>query len=455
MAEQEEIRFQPTDGLCYNPNLELYWDRPALQKELDRAFELCHSCRMCFKFCPSFPTLFKAVDTHGDVRKIPASTVRQIVDECFQCKLCYTQCPYTEKENHPFRLDFPRLMQRTKAIRRREEGIPLRERMLADPDRLGKIGCATAALANWGNTLKPQRVLMEAVAGIHRDKLLPTFAGETFGAWFRREVGGTETPDGEHKVVLFATCFVTYNEPEVGKAALRVLRHNDCRVACPDVPCCGMPALDSGDLDLARRKAQANLHALLPYVDRGYTVAVINPTCSLMIRQEYPELLDDPKVPGQGEAARRLAAATRDLSEYLWELRTAGHFREDFKSTPGGNVACHAPCHLRLQAIGFRGRDLLRRIPGVKPKLVAECCGHDGTWAMKKEYFKQSLAYGEKAFAGMREAEAEVWSSDCPLAGVQMEQACGRRPLHPVQVLDRAYRADGFPHKVEPAGDAT
>jgi len=149
-------------------------------------------------------------------------------------------------------------------------------------------------------------------------------------------------------------------------------------------------------------------------------------------------------------AAMRVAAATRDLSEYLFELRQQGAFREDFQSTPNGNVAYHAPCHLRMQNVGFRGRDLMRRIPGVKPRLVAECCGHDGTWAMKTENFAASLKNGEKAFAGMREANAEIWTSDCPLAALQFQQACGKYPLHPVEVLDRAYRKDGFATAVAP-----
>lgn len=456
-ASLPDIRFQPTDGLTYNPNEPLYWDCAALQKELDRSFELCHSCRMCFKYCQSFPTLFSAVDTHGDVRRIPEAMRRQVVDECFQCKLCYTQCPYTEMENHPFRLDFPHLMMRAKAVARRKDGIPLRERILADPDRLGRMGTLLPALANWGNSLRANRLLMEKVAGIHRDKLLPRFASPTFDQWFRTRTGGAEeTPDGQHPVVLFATCSVTYNNPAVGRAATEVLRHNGCRVACPAVECCGMPALDAGDVELARRKARRNVEALLPYVERGYRIAVINPTCSLMMKEEVPQLLDDPADRPLAKAARKVAAATRDVSEYLWELRAEGHFKEDFRSTPGGNLAYHAPCHLRLQNIGFRGRDLIRRIPGVKPRLVAECCGHDGTWAMKKEYFELALRNGEKAFAGMREAEAEVWSTDCPLAALQFEQACGRKVLHPVEVLERAYRDDGFLQKVEePAPDAS
>jgi len=322
--------------------------------------------------------------------------------------------------------------------------------MLGDPDRLGRIACRTAGLANWANAFRPNRVLMEKVLGIHRDKQLPRFESPTFEAWARGEQdGGEETSTGRHRVVLFATCFVNYNRPEVGKAAHRVLVHNDCKVACPQLSCCGMPALDGGDVAFAQKQARSNVLRLLPYVGSGYKVAVVNPTCSLMIRQEYPDLLDDPNDRRIAEAARKVAEATRDLSEFLFELRKEGAFREDFRSSPGESVAYHAPCHLRMQNVGFRGRDLMRRIPGVKPRLVAECCGHDGTWAMKKEYFELAMKNGQKAFEGMKQAEAEVWSTDCPLAAIQFEQACGKQALHPVEVLDRAYRPDGFPLSVE------
>jgi glycerol-3-phosphate dehydrogenase subunit C len=451
----DEIRYTPTDGLTYNPNEAKYWDKTALQKEVDRTFDLCNGCRMCFKFCQSFPTLFDSVDEVGDVRKMPAAKVEQVIDECFQCKQCYTQCPYTEAEGHEFKLDFPRLIMRANAIRRRERGVPVRERMLANPDALGKVGTMLPMLSNTANTTHVHRLMMEKVLGIHRDKLLPNFASETFPNWVERELNGAVvTPDGANKVFLFATCFVNWNKPQIGQAAFRVLRHNDCQVAAPGLGCCGMPALDGGDIETAREAAKQNVRALLPWLDQGYAIAVINPTCSLMLREEYPELLDDPAHPALADGARRVAAATRDLGEFLFERRQAGGFKEDFRSTPNGSVAYHAPCHLRMQNVGFRGRDLIRRIPDARPRLVAECCGHDGTWAMKKEYFELSLKNGQRAFDGMKEADAEVWATECPLAALQFKQATGREPLHPVEVLDRAYRADGFPTPVVKKADA-
>lgn len=458
MSELPDIRYTPTDGLTYNPNEAKYWDAGALQQEIERTFDLCNGCRLCFKFCQSFPTLFDAVDQAGDVRRLPAQKVEQVIDECFQCKLCYTQCPYTESEGHEFKLDFPRLVLRANALRRKAQGIPLREKMLADPDRLGRVGTFLPMIANAANRVPAHRVMMEKVLGIHRDKLLPDFAGETFPDWVARELhgaaaSGAVSTDGRHKVLLYSTCYVNWNKPAIGQAAFRVLRHNDCTVASPAVRCCGMPALDGGDIDTAKRAARENIEALLPWVNDGYTIAVINPTCSLMIREEYPDLLDDPADPALAAAAKQVAAATRDLGEYLYEQRQAGAFKEDFKSTPGGAVAYHAPCHLRKQNVGFRGRDLIRRIPDAKPRLVAECCGHDGTWAMKTEYFALAMKNGQRAFDGMDEVDAEVWATECPLAALQFKQATGREPLHPVEILDRAYRADGFPTPVLPKTD--
>ncbi len=441
--------YAATDGLTYNPNEAKFWDEDALEKEIVRSFELCHSCRLCFRYCRSFPTLFAAVDEADDVRKISKTTRERIVDECFQCKLCYTQCPYTEAEGHEFKLDFPRLLMRIKAVERRKSGIPLRDKMLADPDALGKVACKMPRLSNWANHFAPHRLMMEKLGGIHRRKLLPSFEAPTFESWFRTHSQGAanDQDDDQCDVVLFATCFVNYNRPSIGKAAVEVLAKNSCRVHCPEVNCCGMPALDQGDIETAKKKAATNVHALLPYVERGMVIAVINPTCSMMMKKEYSALLDIPAEPALAAAAEKVAAATMDISEFLVDLRKQGVFKEDFKSTPDGVVAYHAPCHLRTQNIGFRGRDLMRRIPGLRPRLVAECCGHNGTWAMKTRFFENAMKNGQKAFDGMQGADAALWTTDCPLAAIQFEQACGKKALHPIEVLARAYREDGFDRK--------
>jgi Fe-S oxidoreductase len=99
--------------------------------------------------------------------------------------------------------------------------------------------------------------------------------------------------------------------------------------------------------------------------------------------------------------------------------------------------------------VGFKARDLLRKIPGVKPTTTLECCGHDGTHAMKIEGFEYSRRVGRKAFEGMASSGASVWVTDCPLAALQFQQHAGVKPMHPMSVLARAYREDGFNVPVE------
>jgi glycerol-3-phosphate dehydrogenase subunit C len=441
------ISYQPTDGLSYDPEEPRYWDAAALQKEVTRAFEICHGCRMCFKYCDSFPILFDAIDKKhdGDVKKVSVAETDRVMDACFQCKLCEVQCPYTPREKHEFQLDFPKLVHRYKAQRAKERGIPLRERVLADPDTAGKAARASFGAANAMNRVAIHRWFMEKLLGIHRQKLLPEFAASTFERW-AEATGRVQPATPQTEAVLFQTCYVQNNEPQIGRDTLAVLDKNQVRTACvKGLQCCGMPAWESGDLEGLRRQATNNLRILKPFVEAGAKVVVINPTCAMVMRREYPELLPQ----AEREQAKRLAAAVRDPSELLWEIRNEPRFSTDFKSSPGPEVAYHAPCHLRAQGVGFKGRDLLRKIPGVVPKTTMECCGHDGTYAMKVEGFEASQRVGKKAFEGMQEAGAQVWATDCPLAALQFQQHAGVKPLHPMSILARAYREDGFPTKVE------
>jgi Fe-S oxidoreductase len=439
------VSHQPTDGLSYDPSEARYWEPGALEGEIRRVVEICHECRMCFKYCDTFPSLFALVDAQdGNVGGVASGDISTAFDQCFQCKLCEVQCPYTPRDGHEYQLDFPKLVHRHDAHRIRREGPTRRDKVLGDPDKAGRMARGSFGLANVMNRVGLHRWFMEKFLGIHRAKDLPDFAGTTFEKWARkndklREAAGAEA-------VLFQTCYVQHNEPQIGRDTVEVMEHNGVDLACvKGLKCCGMPAWEHGDIEGVRESAAHNLDLLMPHVEAGAKVVVINPTCSMMMRREYPDLLD-----GEDRArGARLAEAIADASEYLWSLRDEARFRTDFKSTPGAHVAYHAPCHLRAQAIGFRGRDLLRKIPGVKPAMTMECCGHDGTYAMTVEGFEPSQRIGAKAFQGMKEADAEVWVTDCPLAALQFGQHAGRKPMHPMSVLAKAYRDDGFPERVE------
>ncbi len=441
---QGHISTQPTAGLSYSPLDAHYYDEGALKQELDRVFDICHGCRLCFNLCPSFPALFDAIDKNDTgVSNITKKQTQYVVDACYQCKACYSKCPYTADDGHAFKLDFPQLMQRAKAIQTQQEGVRFRDRLLSAPDLLGKMAALMGRLSAWmlngSNRLRAQRWLMEKLVGIHRHKLLPDCHGQTFTQWIASKHAKVLALNGKNgKIVYFPTCFVNYNEPEIGRAALRVFSRNQLDVKVYYQQCCGMPALNTGNVAKAQEMARKNVAQMLPYVREGRKILLTNPTCSMMMRKEYPELI-------AGKEVKELANAIRDPSEYLNEMRRAGTLNTHFASSPQ-KVRYHVPCHLRVQKIGYRSRDLLKAIDGVHTEVVTECCGHNGTWAMKKEWFEASLKAGKKAFDGMQ-GEGEMMT-ECPLAAIQFEQVLGKRPLHPLQVLDLAYESDGFKNKV-------
>ena len=425
---------------AYDPTDPRYYDEKDLRSESERVFSLCADCRLCVKFCGSFPKLFEAIDgycTEGkyaevDTKKLKQEDIDDVIDLCFQCKLCYIKCPYTPGD-HEWAIDFPRLIARGKAQQVKKRGVPLVDKLLGNPDLVGKLGTATATLANWGNQNSLNRQLLHSVVGIHKDKKLPLFASKSFAAHFqsyRQSIRGEPAA----KIAFFSTCYVNYNQPEIGLDTLTVMAQNNVDVALAYEQCCGMPLWHNGDMDGAINAARKNVSALVRHVAQGRTVIATNPTCSQMIRVEYPRLLGT-------EEAKKVAAQTMDPMEFLAKLAAAGKLNKNFK-TGAGEISYHIPCHLRAQNVGYKTRDVLELLPGTKVRVVEECSGHDGTWAMKKENFEQSLKWGNRAFTAMAEGSPTVTCSDCSLAAIQIEQGNGRRPLNPMQILARSYRGE-------------
>ncbi len=439
-SEKQIVSYAPSDGLSYDTSDDLYWDEKALDKEITRAFALCHSCRMCFKYCDSFPIMFDAIDKYDDdVTQMSKTEVKNVADACFQCKLCEVQCPYTPKEGHEFHLDFPKLIHRYQAISLKSRRKTLRELILTNITSLGILARSSFGLANLMNRFPPHRWLLEKLTGIHRKKLLPDFASRTFEKTAVRN--NWIKADTDVEAVIFQTCYVDNNEPDIGEDLVEVLEHNQVKYTClKGLKCCGMPAWEIGDLDTLRTNAHHNLNLMLPYVERGAKIIPINPTCSMMMKREYTELLEG----NDKDRARKLSEAITEPSHFLWSIRKEDRFNTDFKSSPGDVISYHVSCHLRALGIGFRGRELMKQLPDVTVKPVMECCGHNGTYAMKTETFEDSGRIGQKAFDGMKQAGGDTWATDCPLAAVQFKQFTGTKPLHPISILARCYRGESF-----------
>jgi glycerol-3-phosphate dehydrogenase subunit C len=410
-------------------------DQTSLAKELTRVADICQGCRRCFSLCPSFDVLFKALDVpevDGEAEKLPGKVLVGFVDLCYECKLCLPHCPYIPP--HRWGVDVPHLVLDARRVRVEEKGVPLREKLFA-PDLLGRMSSPVAPLANFVNTLPVARWAMEKTLGISARKDLPRFVWQTFTRWFEKR--GKKTFSGEPvaRAVLFPTCSVEWNRPEIGQAAVQVLERNGVEVAVEYPLCCGMPLLDVGDVAAANESRRTLVGALAVWVLKGYTIVTPGPSCSLMLKKEYPWLAEQ----GGGIDAETALVAknARDLGEFLMELKARGQFVSEFPKAPA-SVAYHLPCHLKVQNMGYKSRDLLA-LTGAAVTMVEKCSGHDGTWAMKAEYFGESMKVGQKLFDGLAAANAGVVASDCPLAGLQIRQGMDIPVRHPIEVLRDAY----------------
>ncbi len=423
-----------------------FYDAGKLDAELRRVFDICHGCRRCFNLCESFPRLFDLVDQAGDaeVAGISSAAFKSVADACTLCDMCFmTKCPYVPP--HPFAIDFPHLMVRYRAQELKRGEVAPADRQLTETDRNGRLARPVAGLANWatrrGNGLT--RPLLQAIAGIHRDAELPKYSRRSFEALAAAAPSpvNADAPAHGRKAVLFATCFVNHNTPDIGMACRAVLAHNgvDTKVAYPG--CCGMPQLEHGDLERLAGAARRSAAALVPWIEEGYDIVVPVPSCALMMKFEWPLILPDEPAVG------RLAGAVFDASEYVVDIAGKEGLAPGLRPLEGG-VAVHLACHARAQNMGPKAAEMLRLLPDTKVVVVERCSGHGGSWGIKTENFPLAMKNGQPAARQAAKSGMRHLCSECPLAAAHLAQeleeldgggaqpACG---MHPIQLLAEAY----------------
>lgn len=440
--EQREGSVEAPTRHPLNWNDPQFYDEGALFKEMERIFDICHGCRRCFSLCNAFPTLFDAIDESDtmEVDGVDKEVFWKVNDHCYLCDLCYmTKCPYVPP--HPWNVDFPHLMLRAKAVKFKKYGYKLRDRVLTSTDAVGSIAGipVVAQTVNAVNKNKAARKVMDKVAGIHQDALLPEYHSDTL----RKRLAGRDsrglepvaTDETRGQVVLFATCYGNRNEPRIGEDLVAVFEHNGIPVELTgEERCCGMPKLELGDLEAVAKSKEFNIPRLAEWVDQGRDIVAVMPSCVLMLKRELPLIFPD------DEQVLKVSRATFDPFEYLMLRHKHGRLKTDFKN-PLGKIAYHVPCHLRVQNMGLKTRDLLQLVPDTQLEVIERCSGHDGTYAVKSEYHDTSMKIGRPVFNRVAKAEADHYASDCPMAGHQIENGLERQspPEHPLSLLRSAY----------------
>lgn len=400
-----------------------FYDEAKLDEELRRVFDICHGCRRCFNLCDSFPRLFDLIDESEteELDSVDSKDFKPVVDACTLCDMCFmVKCPYVPP--HEFNLDFPHLMLRYRAVEHAKKGEGFAEKQLTKTDRNGKLATgALAGIANWatkrGNGVT--RPMMEKIADVHRDAELPPYAGKTLMEKAKADpptVDAAAPAAGKRKAVIYATCYGNYNTPEVGEATLKVLAKNGIAAEVVYPECCGMPQMEQGAVKDVSEKARRVAAFMEKYVDDGYEVIALVPSCALMLKFEWPLVVpDDDKI-------KKLSAATRDASEYIVSLAKNEGLTDGLKPLDGP-VSIHIACHARAQNMGQKAREMMQLIPDIDLTVVERCSGHGGSWGVMKDNFEVGMKVGRPVFRQAKaNGKAKYVASECPLAGLHIAQ---------------------------------
>ena len=399
---------------------ESFYDPAEIEKELRRVFDICHGCRRCFNLCDSFPRLFDLVDSSPtqEMDGVDSKDFKSVVDVCTLCDMCYmTKCPYVPP--HPFNVDFPHLMLRHRAMEEKQGKVSFVDKQLAATDRNGALASVVAPIANWATARDNKTVgpMVRKVADFHPDAELPKYASKTLVA--QAEVGARGEP---------GRAGVRPQGRDL-RDVFRQLQQSPCR----DGFVRGAGAQRRRDRDRAaallrhaaagarpyrrcrRQRAPRRGRAMGPWIDKGYDVIALVPSCALMLKLEWRLILpDDP-------AVAKLARATFDISEYIVDIAKKEGMAPGLTPVPG-TLSVHMACHARAQNMGQKAAEMLRLIPEADVKVIERCSGHGGSWGFKKEYFDIAMKVGRPVARQAAENGAGFVMSECPLAGVHIAQ---------------------------------
>jgi Fe-S oxidoreductase len=425
--------------ITYDPNDPTYLDEAAVRSEMTRVFDVCHGCRLCFQHCTAFPSLFEMIDRHDDRdagRLTPAQQDR-VVDECFQCSQCFMTCPYVPGR-HELSIDFPRLMLRARAMRRATKQLPLRDRrttqLVARTDLIGTVA-AKAPIVNTLAGAKPGgvvRKVVESVTGVSAVRVLPPFTRQRFTTWFKRRPK-VRIGKQQGRVTVMPTCLVEYQAPEIGHDLVKVYERNGIEVTVADAGCCGAPWLHAGDNAKFTKIAEKNVKVLAEAVGAGRDIVVPQPECADVIKREYAAY-------APGADTILVVQHTYDTAEYLMKVHRGEdtHLDTQFDGDVPAKITYHTPCHLRAQGIGLKSRDLMR-LTGARIKIVQQCAGMNAMWGVRAANSEIAVPVAVKLAEAVTRAGGDVVTGDCHLANAAIAEQTGAAPLHPLQVLARAY----------------
>lgn len=409
------------------------------QGGLARAVEQCNGAGVCRQadgtMCPSYQaTREEEHSTRGRANALRAALsgrlpegaftderMHAVLDLCLECKACKAECPSG--------VDMAKIKYEFLAHYQARHGVPLRSRFFAGVHSFSRLAVWVAPIANLVLSTRVGRWLMEKALGLSRQRQLPTFAFPPFRWRVRGKLDGVP---GGREVVFFDDTFTQFNHPEIGLAAVKVLRAAGYSVRLVNKPCCGRPMLSKGLLADARRMARAVVDSLAPYAERGVPIVGVEPSCLLTLRDEYLDLLPgDPR-------AQAVADQAVMIDEFLSRAAEAGELSIRWKQQPA-RVLFHGHCYQKALT-GTAPTQAMLQLPGWEvSEIDSGCCGMAGSFGYEAEHFRISQAIGEdRLFPAVRAAGDRAVVAAGMSCRHQIHQGTGRRVPHPIELLANA-----------------
>jgi glycerol-3-phosphate dehydrogenase subunit C len=401
--------------------------------DLRAGSDSCYKCTSCDTSCPvaevddEFPgPKFQGPEQWRLKRKEDVDIDDSIMS-CSNCMRCDSACPSSvplSQMHNEARGEYVREQMSTFS---REY---LRNRLLSNYRFFASLASQVPRLANFVAGLALTQWLGETIIGITSEREFPDFATQTFREWWQ-ERGGAAVENSDKQVAYFHGCYSNYNTPEVGKAMVRVYEHFGYEVLVPPQKCSGTPMFANGMLSDARRHAETNVENLAAAIEEGADVIASCTSCSLSLKQEYPELFDIDGID--------------DVAEHTFEALEYLRIHEDLDTAladaglEGDSFVYHAPCHARNQGLARQAVELFADVEGITIEDVGDSCsGISGTYGWKAEKYETSMQIGEEMFEHMEAVEGETGVTECPTCAMQMEHGTGYDIEHPLQLLERA-----------------
>ncbi len=322
-----------------------------------------------------------------------------VMDLCLSCKACKSECPTG--------VDMGKLKAEWLHARHAVRGATAAERFFGHAGETTRWAGRSPGLANW---LAARPLVQAGLArwfGLDRRLPAPVFVDESFQSWWRQRTPPRGGSAG--RVLYLADTWMNYHQPQVGRAAVRLLEAFGFEVIVPQLGCCGRPLIGKGFLDEARDRAEDNLWRLEKVLGDGWIVGS-EPSCVSMLLDEYPALVP-------GEPARRIAGRTR-MVESLLVGRMGELSSGPFEAVPPKEVLLHGHCHQKALLGTADTINLLNAVPGIRATaLPTGCCGMAGSFGHEARHYEVARAVGEErlfpAVRGRGSAEVVVTGFSC------------------------------------------